>query len=129
MAETALDACRTPAAPLPSYDYSSPVDYHPLQQVSVTELRLAQNLVKTNPQHLDWTAILSTLALCATVYVGCLVIYHLYLTPVAAIPGPFWAKVSSWYEFYYDYVHVGKYYERIREMHEKYGKSWSHLNP
>lgn len=131
MNATVLDPstwCNAPAIFLPLHPDSSSVDHHALQQVAVTEPRLVQSLAKITLQHFDWISLISTLALCTTVYVGCLVIYRLYLTPVAAVPGPFWAKVSSWYEFYYDYLHVGKYYEKIHEMHEKYGRpSFFHL--
>ena len=54
-------------------------------------------------------------------YVLSLVIYRLHWSPLAAFPGPFLAKVTHWYEFYHNFVRTGKYYERIREMHDKYG--------
>ncbi|RCI13083.1 hypothetical protein L249_0196 [Ophiocordyceps polyrhachis-furcata BCC 54312] len=50
-----------------------------------------------------------------------LIIYRLYLSPVAAFPGPFLAKITNWYEFYHNFIHTGMYYRRIREMHDKYG--------
>ncbi|TRX94663.1 hypothetical protein FHL15_004435 [Xylaria flabelliformis] len=50
-----------------------------------------------------------------------LAIYRLYLSPLAPFPGPILARVTHWYEFYYNVVHTGKYYEKIRELHDKYG--------
>lgn len=122
MNETVLDAYVASALLLPLSPDTSPVKHHALQQVPLTSPQHAQSVMKLLLELVDWTVLLSTLALGVIVYAGCLVVYRLYLSPVAAIPGPFWAKVSSCYEFYYDFVHVGKYYERIREMHEKYGE-------
>ncbi|WPH01289.1 Cytochrome P450 monooxygenase astB [Acrodontium crateriforme] len=50
-----------------------------------------------------------------------LAIYRLYLGPLAKIPGPKIAALSSWYNAYYDLVAGGQYVWKIREMHEKYG--------
>ena len=52
-----------------------------------------------------------------------LMIYRLYLSPVAAFPGAFWPKVTFWYEFYYEWIKPGQYHQKIHEMHEKYGRS------
>lgn len=129
MNETVLDTQSSPAHLLSLDSDSSSLEQHAFQQVPLTGPQHVRSLIRLVIEHFDWTSFLSTLALCAAVYVGCLVVYRLYLAPVAVIPGPFWAKVSSWYEFYYDYVHVGKYYERIREMHDKYGGPHFHLAP
>ncbi|PVI01276.1 cytochrome P450 [Periconia macrospinosa] len=61
------------------------------------------------------------LALCLITYICSLVIYRLYLSPVAHFPGPFLARTTHWYEFYYNYVRTGMYYKKIAEFHEKYG--------
>ncbi|GFF32208.1 trichodiene oxygenase [Aspergillus udagawae] len=50
-----------------------------------------------------------------------LVIYRLFLSPLAKFPGPKLAAVTSWYELYYDLVHKGKYLFEIEKMHDKYG--------
>ncbi|TWU78279.1 hypothetical protein ED733_008291 [Metarhizium rileyi] len=39
----------------------------------------------------------------------------------AAFLGPFLAKLTHWYEFYFNFMCTGMYYEKIREMHEIYG--------
>lgn len=51
-----------------------------------------------------------------------LMIYRLYLSPVAGFPGAFWPKVTFWYEFYYEWIKPGQYHRKIHEMHEKYGQ-------
>ncbi|KAJ9624370.1 hypothetical protein H2204_010823 [Knufia peltigerae] len=40
---------------------------------------------------------------------------------IAEIPGPTLAKLTYWYEFYYDVVLGGQYIWKVRSMHEKYG--------
>ncbi|EFY91972.1 cytochrome P450 monooxygenase, putative [Metarhizium acridum CQMa 102] len=57
----------------------------------------------------------------ALVYALLFAIYRLYFSPIAAFPGPFLAKVTHWYEFYYHSVCTGMYYEKIREMHCRFG--------
>ena len=50
-----------------------------------------------------------------------LIIYRLYLSPVASFPGAFWPKVTFWYEFYYEWIKPGQYHRKIHEMHKRYG--------
>lgn len=47
--------------------------------------------------------------------------YRLYFHPLARIPGPKLAAVSSLYEIYYDVVLPGRYVFKIKELHEKFG--------
>lgn len=54
-------------------------------------------------------------------YVLSLVIYRLFLSPIAKFPGPKLAAVTSWYELYYDVVKQGKYLFEIEKIHDKYG--------
>ncbi|KAI0192589.1 putative cytochrome P450 monooxygenase [Xylaria flabelliformis] len=70
---------------------------------------------------LTWPRIVLLVSACAFSYVFMLAIYRLYLSPLAPFPGPILARVTHWYEFYYNVVHTGKYYEKIRELHDKYG--------
>lgn len=50
------------------------------------------------------------------------VIWRLYLSPIAAFPGPKLAALTFWYECFHDIADGGgKYIWRIQEMHEKYG--------
>ena len=55
---------------------------------------------------------------CYTLYGA---IHRLFLSPVAAIPGPKLAILSFWYEFYYDVVLHGRYTWKIADLHKKYG--------
>lgn len=57
-------------------------------------------------------------------YVSWLVIYRLYLSPLARFPGPKLAAATAWYEFYYDAILHGKYTFEIARMHKKYGMSF-----
>jgi hypothetical protein len=72
------------------------------------------------------SALLGYFAIGCAMYVASLVIYRLYLSPIAHIPGPFLARVTHWYEFYHNFVRIGKYYEVIEDMHRHYGTSTCH---
>ncbi|OCL12778.1 cytochrome P450 [Glonium stellatum] len=54
-------------------------------------------------------------------YLFGLIVYRLYLCPVAHIPGPFLAKVTYWHEFYYDCIQTGQYTFVLPTLHTKYG--------
>ncbi|KAI2628686.1 putative cytochrome P450 [Hypoxylon sp. NC1633] len=54
-------------------------------------------------------------------YFVVLVLYRLFLHPIAAFPGPKLAAATVWYEFFYDGIKRGQYTFKIQEMHEKYG--------
>lgn len=47
--------------------------------------------------------------------------YRLYLSPIAKFPGPKFAALTFWYEFYYDVYKRGKYTWKLKELHEEYG--------
>ncbi|KAL4928992.1 cytochrome P450 [Aspergillus undulatus] len=55
------------------------------------------------------------------VYVFGLVIYRLWLSPLAKFPGPKPAAATLWYETYHDAFRWGQYTFEIAKMHEKYG--------
>jgi hypothetical protein len=75
-----------------------------------------------NMRALSWFQITTMLAICAVTYLSSLIVYRLYLSPVAAFPGPFLARTTHWYEFYYTYIQTGMYYKKVAEFHAKYGK-------
>lgn len=54
-------------------------------------------------------------------YFVTLVLYRLFLHPLAAFPGPKLAAATLWYEFFYDGIRRGQYTFKIQEMHEKHG--------
>lgn len=51
------------------------------------------------------------------------IVSRLVLSPIAKFPGPKLAALSFWYEFYYDVIQGGRYTWKIRELHDKYGRS------
>ncbi|RYP22145.1 hypothetical protein DL767_009119 [Monosporascus sp. MG133] len=71
----------------------------------------------------DFTDLLSWRHVAATVavYFATLVIYRLFLHPLARFPGPRLAAISRWYEAYYDVVKNGQYTFKIAELHKQYG--------
>lgn len=56
-------------------------------------------------------------------YLASLAVYRLYFSPIAQFPGPKWAALSRWYEFYYEVVLRGQFTFHIAELHKKYGKT------
>ncbi|KAK2865021.1 hypothetical protein FQN49_003984 [Arthroderma sp. PD_2] len=66
--------------------------------------------------------LLAPLLLCAIAFcVAIVVVYHLWFSPLAGVPGPRVAAVTGWYEFYWECIKQGRYTFRIEEMHKKYG--------
>lgn len=61
-------------------------------------------------------------------YVLGLVIYRLYFHPLAGFPGPKYAAISRWHEYYYDVHLQGKFIFYIKSLHEKYGMLDSQLS-
>ena len=66
-------------------------------------------------------------ALALAGYACWLVLYRLYLSPLARFPGPRLAAATAWYEFYYDAIQHGKYTFEIARMHKQYGTACSSL--
>ena len=56
------------------------------------------------------------------VYFLILVIYRLYLHPLAKLQGPKLATITRYYEAYYDIVENGQYTFKIAELRRKYGR-------
>ncbi len=56
-------------------------------------------------------------------YLVALVVYRLYLSPIAKFPGPKLAAATYLFEGYYDIVKRGKYTFKIRDLHAEYGQS------
>ncbi|CAG7561048.1 unnamed protein product [Fusarium equiseti] len=49
------------------------------------------------------------------------IIYRLYLSPIAGVPGPKLAALTFFYEFYYDAICRGRFLWKIQELHRQYG--------
>ncbi|KAL9035760.1 MAG: hypothetical protein Q9180_004682, partial [Flavoplaca navasiana] len=48
-------------------------------------------------------------------------VWRIYLSPIAHIPGPCFAALTFWNEFYYDVWLGGKYTWKLLDYHEQYG--------
>jgi len=59
------------------------------------------------------------LALVGWILYGAL--WRLYLSPLSKFPGPKLAALTQWYEFYYNIVKPGLFFQEIARMHEIYG--------
>lgn len=57
------------------------------------------------------------------IYALGLVIYRLYLHPLAKFPGPRIAAVTSFYEGYFEIVKKGQYSKHISKLHDQHGVS------
>ncbi|KAF2244586.1 putative cytochrome P450 [Trematosphaeria pertusa] len=66
--------------------------------------------------HLLPAAIVTLIAYTVVIY-----IYRIWFSPLSSIPGPKLAAATRWYEFYYDAIKMGRYYEEIERMHKVYG--------
>lgn len=74
------------------------------------------------------TALLSSLAsnlpyifLALLFYFASLAVYRLYFSPLAHVPGPKLAAVTTLYEFYHDCIRLGQFVFHLNELHEQYG--------
>lgn len=56
-------------------------------------------------------------------------IWRLYLSPIARFPGPRFAALTFWNEFYYDVVGKGRYTWKIADYHKRYGRAWPLSGP
>ncbi|KAJ8130051.1 hypothetical protein O1611_g3581 [Lasiodiplodia mahajangana] len=54
-------------------------------------------------------------------YATSLIIYRLYFSPIAQIPGSKLAAATAWYETYFDVVQGGQFVFKIEQWHQKYG--------
>jgi hypothetical protein len=97
-----------------------------LQRAATTQRIMAAALARL----LATVGLVPALVLPAAAYILVLVVYRLYLHPLAKFPGPRLAAVTSWYEGYYEIVKNGQYSRQISKLHDEYGKNlplfWAH---
>ncbi|KAL3477782.1 cytochrome P450 [Aspergillus californicus] len=62
----------------------------------------------------------SILSVVLVVVVTQLVFSRLLFHPLASVPGPPLAALSSWYGFYYDVIRGGVYVKRVEDIHTRY---------
>ncbi|KAL8728916.1 MAG: hypothetical protein Q9166_005083 [cf. Caloplaca sp. 2 TL-2023] len=60
-------------------------------------------------------------AICFSLYLIGLVVYRLFLSPIANIPGPKLTAVTGWYETYCDVYKGGRFIFEIERWHQQYG--------
>lgn len=56
-----------------------------------------------------------------SIFIITFVIYRCFFHPLAHIPGPFLARITHLYEWYYDLYLKGQYTWHLKELHQKYG--------
>lgn len=54
-------------------------------------------------------------------YVAYVALYRLYFSPLAHVPGPKLAAITTLYEFYHDCIRLGQFVFQLDELHEQYG--------
>lgn len=67
--------------------------------------------------HINLSLVVSAFGL----YLLGLLIYRLFLSPIANIPGPKLTAVTGWCETYHDVYRGGKFIFKIEEWHQQYG--------
>ncbi|KAL1619767.1 hypothetical protein SLS56_009968 [Neofusicoccum ribis] len=65
-----------------------------------------------------WTVVGLTLTWAAS-----LIVYRLFIHPLARFPGPKFAAATRWYEFYFEIVKSpgGQFHRELNRMHDQYG--------
>ena len=56
-----------------------------------------------------------------SLYLAGLIIYRLFLSPIAKIPGSKLSAATGWYETYFDVYRGGKFIFEIEKWHQQYG--------
>lgn len=61
-------------------------------------------------------------------YFAARTVYRLFFHPLAHIPGPWLAAVTTLYEDYYDVVKPGRFVFKIKQLHARYGNAYISTN-
>lgn len=70
---------------------------------------------------LSWPQTVCLLGGTWLLYIAQLVIYRLWLSPLAHVPGPKLAALTEFYELYHEFALRGQYTSKINELHAIYG--------
>lgn len=70
-----------------------------------------------------WSNLILSLVATQLVRVIYTIVHRLVFSPLASVPGPRLAALTSWYECYYDVFKPGQYVFKIKQLHEEYGTS------
>lgn len=68
--------------------------------------------------------LLISVLLCVAVNIICVVVYRIFFHPLAHIPGPLLAGVTSLYCYGYN-ARGGRFYLQIQRLHEIYGMAFA----
>jgi hypothetical protein len=66
-----------------------------------------------------WAVAIVTCAIAALIHT---VVSSLILHPLAKFPGPKYAAVSHYYQFYYDVLQRGRFPWKLKSLHQSYGE-------
>ncbi|OJJ05850.1 hypothetical protein ASPVEDRAFT_137854 [Aspergillus versicolor CBS 583.65] len=77
-----------------------------------------------NPVQLGYTALL--LLVFSALWISC---KRLYFHPLRDIPGPLFARLTGWWEFYFDVIDNGTLVKRLPGLHEKYQTPVIRISP
>lgn len=66
-----------------------------------------------------WTAIIFAAVL--PLWVAGVAIYNIYFHPLAKVPGPKLAAITSLYKTYFNVTNGSKFYLQIDKLHQEYG--------
>jgi hypothetical protein len=88
-------------------------------QYSSKEIITKQAAINAFTKNMALFEIVATSITAQLVYI---IVWRLFFSPIAQIPGPKLAALTSWYEFYYDVIRGGQFVWHIQELHDQYGK-------
>ena len=74
-------------------------------------------------RELSYLQLAAAIAALCVLWLAGTILYRIYVHPLAGVPGPFWAKITSFYGFYFNMVRGGTYYREVERLHGKHGAS------
>lgn len=72
-----------------------------------------------------WLIVIASVTLCF-VYILSLLVYRISFHPLVHLPGPWLAKATYSYEWYYDLYLPGQFTFKLKELHKRYGTLLTH---